>query len=123
MIIRFIYYKSFLFFTKQTYRRNIKIKSYGVLVILLTMNIYTLLSIIKALKPSFSITSVTFILIPLLLLGILSLIFTKKISDRIVESFNRHNDRQILFIKISTIIYIIGSIVLFFVFMNNLVQK
>lgn len=120
MIFDYLYYRNYLFFERQQYRRNPRLKAIAVLVGLLTLNVYTVLSIVRRFSNEFAISSLAFISIPIVLIVLMNLIISKKVSDSIVSTFKSFTKKQLLTNRIAANAYVIASIVLFFVFMSNL---
>jgi len=120
MIFKYLYFRYYKFFGKQSFRKNPKGKARGIIIGLLVLNVFTLLSIVKKYFYNFTINPITFILIPIILIILTYIIFNKVLTDKIITTYSTYTRKQLLIRKFFSYIYIAGSIILFFVFMENL---
>lgn len=120
MVFKYLYFRFFQIFEKQNFRKNTKVKARGIIVGLLTLNVFTILSIVKKYYFYFRIEPIIFILIPIVLILVTGLIFNKNVSEKIIKVYSAYTKKQLLVRRVLSNIYIIGSIILFFIFMENL---
>lgn len=116
----YLFYKFYLFFKKQKYRRNPSSKASGIISGLLLLNIYTVLSIIKNNFYEYTINGLVFISIVLLTTVLTSFVFNKKRLGKAIKRYSTYSNQKLILIRIFANLYIALSIILFFVFMDNL---
>jgi hypothetical protein len=119
-MLNFIFYRSYVFFEKQKYRKKPASKASGVVGGLILLNVYTILSIVKANFINYTINSLLFILIAIAIIILASLIFNSKKLRRLVDKYSTFTKRQLVIRRVFGNIYIILSIILFFKYMVNL---
>ena len=120
MVLKYLYFRYYQFFGKQSFRKNPKAKARGIIVGLLALNVFTLLSLVKEYFYNFTINPITFILIPIILIILTNIIFNNVLTDEIINTYSTYTRKQLLIRKFFSYLYIAGSIILFFVFMENL---
>lgn len=120
MVFKYLYYRYYQFFEKQNFRKNPKAKARGIIVGILALNVFTILSIVKEYLYEFTISPLIFILIPILLIILTTIILNNTLSDKIIQAYSNYTSRQLLVRRIFSNTYIAGSIILFFKFMENL---
>ncbi|PIF06410.1 MAG: hypothetical protein CSA36_01600 [Draconibacterium sp.] len=119
-MLNFIFYRLYLFFDKQKYRKNPASKASGLVGGLMLLNVYTILSIVKTNLMNYTINSFLFILIAILTIVLASLIFNSKRLSKLVEKYSTFTKRELMIRRMVGYIYIILSIILFFKYMVNL---
>lgn len=123
MVFKYLYFSFYQVFEKQKFRKNPRAKARGIITGLLTLNVFTILSIVKKYLYEFTITPIIFILIPIILIVITNIVLNNHLSDKIIYIYSTYTKKQLLTRKFLTLFYIIGSIVLFFLFMENLTHS
>lgn len=109
-----------MFFKKQKYRKNPSSKASGVVGGLLLLNVFTLFSILKKYIFEYTVSPLVFILIVILTIILSNLIFNKKRLDKTIDRYSDYSKQKLMTRRIITNLYIVLSIILFFIFMNNL---
>ncbi len=121
-MLNFIFYRLYLFFKKQKYRRKPVSKASGVIEGLILLNVYTILSVIKTHFLDYTINLVSFVLIGLLTIVLASLAFTSAKINKLEEKYSTFSKKQLIIRRIIGNIYIILSLILFFKYMVNLIK-
>lgn len=122
MIYNYLFFKCYLFFKNQKYRKNPVSKASGIIGGLLLLNIYTVLSVLKKYFFDYTISTFLFISIIILTIIITNLFFNKKKIVRITKQYSACTRQQLLVKKMMSSLYIVISIAMFFIFMSNLTK-
>ncbi len=119
-MLDFIFYRSYLFFEKQKYRKKPTSKASGVVGGLMLLNIYAILSIVKTHFFNYTVNSLFFVLIAILTIVFASLIFNSRRISKLIDKYSKCSKKQLIIKRIIGNIYIVLSIILFFKYMVNL---
>lgn len=122
MIYNYLFYRLNLVFKKQKYRKNPTSKASGVIGGLLLLNIYTILSILKKYFVDYTISPLTFTIIVVLTIVLSNFVFNKKRFDKAIKQYSGYSRRQLIARRVIANLYITLSIILFFIFMDNLTK-
>lgn len=119
-MLDFIFYRSYLFFEKQKYRKKPASKASGVVGGLILLNIYAILSIVKTYLFSYTVNPLFFVLIAILTIVFASVVFNSRRIYKLIERYSKCSKKQLIIKRIIGNAYIVLSIILFFKCMVNL---
>lgn len=120
MVFNLIFYRSYLFFAKQKFRKDPVIKASGMIGGIILLNVFTIMSLIKSYIVDYAVNEFQFIIITIIVVLVAMKLYNEKKLKKINNKYSKYPNQRLRTLTIFSGIYAVISIIMFFAFMVNL---